>query len=81
LIFFDIRMDTSMCFLGPFAWNIVFQPFHLRCYLSLTLRCVTAKCWVLFTYQSVILCLFIGELSPLMLWYIKEWWLFLPVII
>jgi hypothetical protein len=27
---FDIRMAIPACFLGPFAWKIVFQPFTLR---------------------------------------------------
>jgi hypothetical protein len=31
-----------------------------------------AKCWILFMYPVFILCLFIGELSPLMLRDIKE---------
>ena len=29
-ILFDIRMATSICFLGPFAWKFFFQPFILR---------------------------------------------------
>ena len=30
LILFDIRMATPACFLGPFAYKIVSQPFILR---------------------------------------------------
>ena len=29
-ILFDIRMTSPACFLGPFAWKIVLQPFTLR---------------------------------------------------
>jgi hypothetical protein len=28
-ILFDIRMAIPACYLGPFAWKIVFQPFTL----------------------------------------------------
>jgi hypothetical protein len=38
-----------------------------------------AKCWVLLHNQSVSLCLFIGELNPLILRDIKEKSLLLPV--
>ena len=69
-ILFDIRLATPAYFFRPFAWKMVFQPFTLRQYLSFSLRWVSCKqqnvgsC--LFS-QSVSLCLFIGELSPLIL--------------
>ena len=83
LIWFDIRMATSACFGGLFAWNIVFQPSTLRQCLSLCLRCVSCiqqNAGSCLYVQSVSLCLFIGEWSPLMLRDIKKKWLLLPVI-
>jgi hypothetical protein len=82
-ILFNIRMATQACFLGPFAWKIVFQPFTLRSYMSLTLRWVssiqqnTRSC---LNIQPVSLCLFIEELNPLMLRDIKDYWLLFPAI-
>jgi hypothetical protein len=74
---------TPACFLGPFVWKIVFQPFTLRYCLSLSLRqvsCMQQKVGSCLCYHSVSLCLFIGELSPLILRDIKEKSLLLPVI-
>ena len=82
-ILFDIRMATPACFLEPFAWKIVFQRFTLRYCLSLPLRwisCIQQNAGLCLHSQSVILCLFIGELIPLMLWDSKETWLLLLVI-
>jgi hypothetical protein len=74
-ILFDIRMDTPACFFRPVAYKNFFQPFILRKCLSFSLRCVSCKqqndgsC---LCRQFVCLCLFIGELSPLILRDIKE---------
>jgi hypothetical protein len=72
----DIRMATLACFhLGPFAWKIVFQPFTLRKCLSLTLKyvsCLQQNAGYCLYIQSLILCLFIGELSPFLLRAIEE---------
>ena len=68
-------MATPACFIRPFAWKIVLQPFSLRQCLSLTLRCISCmqqNAGYCLYIQSVILCLFVGELSPLMLRDIKE---------
>ena len=66
-VLLDIRIATPACFLGSFDWYIFSQPFTLRQCLSLRLRCVSymqKKDGFCFCIQSVILCLFIGELSP-----------------
>jgi hypothetical protein len=74
-ISFDIRMLTPACFFRPFAWKVVFQPFTMRYCLSFSLRWVSCKqqnfgsC---LCSQSVSLCLFIGELNPLVLRDFKE---------
>ena len=82
-ILLDIRTAIPCCFLGPFAWKTFFQPFTLSRCLSLWLRCVSRKqqsvgscCRI----QSLSLCLFIGELSPLILNDINDQWLLTPVI-
>jgi hypothetical protein len=75
VILSDIRMATPACFFVPFAWKIVFQPFTLRSCLSFSLRWVSFKQQKVrscLSSQSVSLCLFIGELSPLILRDIKE---------
>ena len=82
-ILLDIRMATPACFLGPFAWKTFSQPFTLSRCLSLWLRCVSCKqqnVGSCFRIQSLSLCLFIGELSPLILSYINDQWLLTPVI-
>ena len=69
-ILLDIRIAKPDCLLGPFDWNIFSQPFTLRRYLSLRLRCVSCmhkKDGFCFCIQSVSLCLFIGELSEFIL--------------
>ena len=72
---FDIRMATPTCFLGPFVWRIVFQPFTLWQCLSFSLMQVSymqqniGSCLCI---QSIILCLFIAEMSPLILRDIKK---------
>ena len=74
-VLFDIRMSTPACFFGGFAWKIVFQPFTLRSSLSLSLRwvsCMQQKVGSCLHNEPVSLCLFIGELSPLILRDIKE---------
>ena len=82
-ILLDIRMATPACFLGPFAWKTFSQPFTLSRCLSLWLRCVSCKqqnvesC---FRMQCQSLCLFIGELSPLILSDINDQWLLTLVI-
>ena len=73
-------MATPGCFLGPFAWKICFPYFYsyvvsvfvteahfLRQYIAGSCLCI----------HSVSLCLFIGELAPLMLRDTKEKWLLL----
>ena len=80
----DIRMATPACFLGPFAWKTFSQPFILSRCLSLWLRCVSCKpqnVGSCFRIQSLSLCLFIGELSPLILSDINDQWLLTPVIL
>jgi hypothetical protein len=82
-ILFNIRMATPAYFFRPFAWKIVFQPFILRYWLSFSLRWVSCKqenVGSCLCSQSVSLCLFIGELSPLILRDIKEKSLLLPII-
>ena len=84
LILLDIRMATPSCFLGPFARNTFSQPFTLSRCLSLWLRCVSCKqqnVGSCFRNQSLSLCLFIGELSPLILSDINDQWLLTPVIV
>ena len=79
----DIRMATPARFLGPFAWKTFSQPFTLSRCLSLWLRCVSCKqqnVGSCFRIQSLSLCLFIGELSPLILSDINDQWLLTPVI-
>ena len=83
-ILLEIRMATPACFLGPFAWKTFSQPFTLSRCLSLRLRCVSCKqqnVGSCFCIQSLSLCLFIGELSPLILSDINDQWLLTPVII
>ena len=66
-ILLDIRIARPACFLDLFDWNFFSQPFPLRRYLSLILRCVSfmqQKDGFCFPIQSVSLCVFIGELSP-----------------
>jgi hypothetical protein len=70
-----IRMATPACFLEPFAGEMFSQSFTLRYCLSLTLSCVSymqqnvGSCLHI---QSFSLCLFIGELGPLMLKNIRD---------
>ena len=68
-ILLDIRMATPSCFLGPFDWKIFSQPFTLSLCLSLKLRCVSCmqQDGFCFCIHRVSVCLFIGELSPLIL--------------
>jgi hypothetical protein len=69
-ILLDIRKATLACFLGQFAWKSFFQPFTLRYCLSLPLRwisCMQQNVGSHLRIQFVGLCLFIGELSPLIL--------------
>jgi hypothetical protein len=68
-------MATPAWFLGPFAWKIVFQHFTLSYCLSLSLKCVSCtqqKVGSCLRNESVSLCLFTRELSPLILRDIKE---------
>ena len=83
-ILLDIRMATPACFLGPFAWKTFSQPFTLSRCLSLWLRCVSCKqqnVGSCFRIQSLSLCLFIGELRPLILSDINDQSLLITVII
>ena len=78
-ILLDIKIATPACFLGPFDWHVFSQPFTLKWYLFLRLRCVSymqKKDGFFFHIQSVSLCLFIGELSLFTLKDINDqWWL------
>jgi ABC-type branched-subunit amino acid transport system permease subunit len=73
-ILLDIRMATPTCFLGtllgipfPYFYSEIVPIFVFEvCFLF------SAKCWILFAIQSVSVCLFIHELSPLILRDIKE---------
>ena len=83
-VLLDIRMATPACFLGPFAWKNFSQPFTLSRCLSLCLRCVSCtqqNVGSCFRIQSLSLCLFIGELRPLILSDINDQWLLILVII
>ena len=83
-ILLDIRMATPACFLGPFAWKTFSQPFTLSRCLSMWLRCVSCKqqnVGSCFRIQSLSLCLFIGELSPLILSDTNDQWLLTPDIL
>ena len=76
-------MATPTCFLSPFDRKTFSRPFTLSRCLSLWLRCVSCKqqnVGSCFLIQSLNLCLFIGELSPLILTVINEQWLFTLVI-
>jgi hypothetical protein len=69
-ILFDIRMATPASFLELFAGKIVFQHFIQKFCLSLSLSSVSCMQQNVRSYlciQSISLCLFIGELSPLIL--------------
>ena len=80
-VLLDIRIATLACFLCLFDWKIFSQPFILRWYLSLKLICVSCmqqKDRFCFCIQSVSLCLFIGDLSLLMLMDINDQWLLVP---
>jgi hypothetical protein len=82
-IFFDIRIFTTACFLGSFAWklfsNILLWGSVCHCHLgeflvwSKMLGPVYISCLLVYVF-------FLGELSPLMLRDTKEKWLLLPVI-
>jgi hypothetical protein len=68
-------MGTAACFLDLFTWKTLFQPVTLRKYLPLLLRyvsCMQPNDVSCFCIHSVSLCLFIGELSPLMLGNIND---------
>ena len=49
---FHIRMATPACFLGQFAWKIVFQPFteEVSVFATEVYFLYAAICWVLITY-------------------------------
>jgi hypothetical protein len=82
-ILLDMRTTTPACFFRPFACKIVFHAFILRYCLSFSLRWVSCKqqnVGSCLCSQSVSLCLFIGELNPLILRDIKEKSLLLPII-
>ena len=67
---FDINMATPACFFGPFAWKFFFPIFYFEVVSDFDSEVCfryAAKCWVLFTYPVCILCVFIGELNPLIL--------------
>ena len=75
-------MATLACFFRPFAWKVVFQPFTLKQCLSFSLKwvsCMQQNVGSCLCNQFVSLCLFIGELSPLILRDIEEQSLLLPV--
>jgi hypothetical protein len=74
-IFFNIQIPTPTCFYRPFAWKIVSHTFTMRKYVSFSLRwfsCKQKSVGSCLCSQSISLCPFIGEFSPLMLREIKE---------
>ena len=81
-ILLAIRIATPSCSLGPFDWKIFSQLFTLRKCLSLKLRCIFCMQqkneWSF--HISVSLCLFTGELEPLILRDSNDQWLSVPVI-
>jgi hypothetical protein len=65
-----INTATPVCFRGPLAWYIFFQPFILSLCLFLLVRWVSCKQQIVepsFLIQFIKLCLLMGELSPLTL--------------
>ena len=81
-ILLDIRMATPACFLGPFAWKLFFPTFYFEgiSVFDSVFSCMQQNAGSWLHIQSVGLCPFIGELSPLMLRDIRDQWLLLPVI-
>ena len=73
-ILLDIRIATLACFLGPFDWKIFFQPFTLRYVYVRVKVCflIQPKNGSFFHISSFSLCLFVGELSPLIVRYIND---------
>ena len=61
-------MATLVCFLKPSAWTF-FPAVYSEVVTIITEVhfLYAAKWWVLFTYPVCILCVFIGELNPLIL--------------
>ena len=82
-ILLDIKMATPASFLDLFSYNIFPQTFTFRKCLFLTLKgisCIKQKYKSWFSYHSINLCLLFGELRPLILKDVKEWWLLFPFI-
>ena len=76
-------MGTPACFLGLFAWKIVFQPSDsqvVSVFVTEVGFLYTAKFWVCLHIQSISLYHFIGELIPLRLGDMKDQCLLIPVI-
>ena len=83
-ILLDIRMAAPVCFLVQFAWKTFFQPFTLKwclCLLQRYVSCMEQNEGSCLCIQSVSLSFLIRELSPLMLKYINDQWLLVPVIL
>jgi hypothetical protein len=78
-ILLDIRMAMSVCFLGPFTWKVYPDPllWDKVCW-SLLLKCfcyMKPKNGSWFQIFSTILCLLVGDLSPVTLRKINDqWW-------
>jgi hypothetical protein len=82
LTVFDIIIAIPDCFLGPFAWKLFFAALYSEVVsvFDRYISCLQQNAGSCLCIQSVSLCLFIGQLIPLMLRAIKEKWLLLPVI-
>jgi hypothetical protein len=82
-ILLDIRMATTACFLGSFAWKPFCQSFSLKQFLSLLFWCVSCM------QQNAGYCLHIQDLLAYVFFYwgiksvilrdIKDRWLLAPV--
>ena len=70
-------MATPACFLDSFAWNI-FPSFHPE---VMSISWIEQKDESCFCIYSVTLCLFVGELEPLMLKNSNEWYLLIPMLL
>ena len=66
-------MATPACFLGPFAWKNCFPAFYskVESVFVTEVSCMQQNVGSCLSTQSVSVCLFIGDLSPLILRDIK----------
>ena len=83
-ILLDIRMATPVCFLWLFSWKTFFPARYAEVMFIIVAEvcfCMQQNDESCLCIQSVSLCLFIGELSPLMLRDINDQWLLVPNIL